>query len=294
MNRKKIAILLMVVLTMSYTSFSAPKKNGNKKSYQKNESSAKIETATSNKSNSKFRYYSDAEIRKELQEAGINSKSVDTFIAANNIAKKDNVQLKDKKAIEVNPKFEKGYENLIRRYEDTRDEENLRIFSEKMIKLFPDNPVGYNGLFNYYREYKKDYGKAINMGKKAIELYLKGEPKYYNYEFTTTDLINRLAKTSGQNSEDSEITNDYRGRELELYILTAYIGQGNDRETFDYFFKMYGKFKENIKYMGDMQGEYSEWIEEYVDKLKEINDKYKSKDKKFYEENIKKFKALGY
>ena len=199
-----------------------------------------------------------------------------------------------KKAIEVNPKFEKGYENLIRRYEDTRDEENLRIFSEKMIKLFPDNPVGYNGLFNYYREYKKDYGKAINMGKKAIELYLKGEPKYYNYEFTTTDLINRLAKTSGQNSEDSEITNDYRGRELELYILTAYIGQGNDKETFDYFFKMYGKFKENIKYMGDMQGEYSEWIEEYVDKLKEINDKYKSKDKKFYEENIKKFKALGY
>lgn len=103
-----------------------------------------------------------------------------------------------------------------------------------------------------------------------------------------------MAKTSGQNSEDSEITNDYRGRELELYILTAYIGQGNDKETFDYFFKMYGKFKENIKYMGDMQGEYSEWIEEYVDKLKEINDKYKSKDKKFYEENIKKFKALGY
>ena len=88
----------MVILTISYTSFSAPKKNGNKKSYQKNESSAKIETATSNKSNSKFRYYSDAEIRKELQEAGINSKSVDTFIAANNIAKKDNVQLKDKKA----------------------------------------------------------------------------------------------------------------------------------------------------------------------------------------------------
>ena len=185
MNRKKIAILLMVILTISYTSFSAPKKNGNKKSYQKNESSAKIETATSTKSKSKFRYYSDAEIRKELQEAGINSKSVDTFIAANNIAKKDNVQLKDKKAeflkaaeldkknylalaalgkvayaeddhptsreyykkaIEVNPKFEKGYENLIRRYEDTRDEENLRIFSEKMIKLFPDNPVGYNGL----------------------------------------------------------------------------------------------------------------------------------------------------
>ena len=333
MNRKKIAILLMVILTISYTSFSAPKKNGNKKSYQKNESSVKIETATSIKSKSKFRYYSDAEIRKELQEAGINSKSVDTFIAANNIAKKDNVQLKDKKAeflkaaeldkknylaldalgkvayaeddhptsreyykkaIEVNPKFEKGYENLIRRYEDSRDEENLRIFSEKIIKLFPDNPVGYNGLFNYYREYKKDYEKAINMGKKAIELYLKGEPKYYNYEFITTDLINRLAKTSGQNSEDSEITNDYRGRELELYILTAYIGQGNDRETFDYFFKMYGKFKENIKYMGDMQGEYSEWIEEYVDKLKEINDKYKSRDKKFYEENIKKFKALGY
>ena len=37
----------MVVLTISCASFSVPKKDGNKKSYQKNESSAKIETATS-------------------------------------------------------------------------------------------------------------------------------------------------------------------------------------------------------------------------------------------------------
>ena len=315
---------------ISYTSFSAPKKNGNKKSYQKNESSAKIETATYTKSNSKFRYYSDAEIRKELQEAGINSKSVDTFIAANNIAKKDNVQLKDKKAeflkaaeldkknylavaalgkvafaqddrstaisyykksIETNPKFQKGYENLIRRYRDYEDYENLKITAEQLIKLYPENPVSYDGLYHYFK-YKKDYKKTIEAGKKAIELYLKGEPKYYNYEFITTDLIHRIAKDLGQKPEETELTNDYEGRNFQLYILNAYIGQGNDKETFDYFFNNYQKFKDNIKYMGDMGYEYKEWINEYIVLLKEINNKHRNKDKKFYEENLKKFKFL--
>ena len=44
--------------------------------------------------------------------------------------------------------------------------------------------------------------------------------------------------------------------------------------------------------MGDMDYEYKEWIDEYIDSLKKINDKYKNKDKKFYEENLKKFKFL--
>ena len=139
---------------------------------------------------------------------------------------------------------------------------------------------------------KKDYKKAIEVGKKAIELYLRGEPKYYNYEFITTDLIHRIAKDLGQKPEETELTNDYEGRNFQLYILDAYIEQGNDKETFDYFFSNYQKFKDNIKYMGDMDYEYKEWIDEYIDSLKKINDKYKNKDKKFYEENLKKFKFL--
>ena len=160
-----------------------------------------------------------------------------------------------------------------------------------MIKLYPENPVSYDGLYHYFK-YKKDYKKAIEAGKKAIELYLKGEPKYYNYEFITTDLIHRIAKDLGQKPEETELTNDYEGRNFQLYILNAYIGQGNDKETFDYFFNNYQKFKDNIKYMGDMGYEYKEWINEYIVLLKEINNKHRNKDKKFYEENLKKFKFL--
>lgn len=75
-------------------------------------------------------------------------------------------------------------------------------------------------------------------------------------------------------------------------FLMLILNKVNDKETFDYFFSNYQKFKDNIKYMGDMDYEYKEWIDEYIDSLKKINDKYKNKDKKFYEENLKKFKAL--
>lgn len=326
MNKKKIAVLTIMVGVMSYATY----QSGKSKINSKNERAVEVNMTSSAKSGEKFEYYSENEIRNELQKAGVSKKSIETFILANKTALSGDIPLKQKKdefikvveedkknylavaalgkvafaqnerstaisyykkSIEINPKFQKGYENLIRRYRDYEDYENLKITAEQLIKLYPENPVSYDGLYHYFK-YKKDYKKAIEAGKKAIELYLKGEPKYYNYEFATTDLIHRIAKDLGQKPEETELTNDYEGRNFQLYILDAYIEQGNAKETFDYFFNNYQKLKDNIKYMGDMDYEYKEWIDEYIDSLKKINDKYKNKDKRFYEENLKKFKAL--
>ena len=326
MNKKKIAVLTIIIGVMSYAAY----QTGKSKVNQKNQRAVEVNMTSSAKSDRKFEYYSENEMRNELQKAGVDKKSIETFLLANKTALSGDIPLQQKKdmfmkavkedsknylavaalgkiafaqddrsasinyykkVIEINPRFQKGYENLIKRYEDFQDYENLKAISEQLIKLYPEDPVSYDGLYHYFK-YKKDYKKAIEAGKKAIEIYLKGEPKYYNYEFITTDLIHRIAKDLGQKPEETELTNDYEGRNFQLYILDAYIEQGNDKETFDYFFSNYQKFKDNIKYMGDMDYEYKEWIDEYIDSLKKINDKYKNKDKKFYEENLKKFKAL--
>ena len=229
MNKKKIAVLTIMVGVMSYAAY----QTGKSKTGLKNERAVEVNMTSSVKDSGKFDYYSENEIRNELQKAGINRKSIETFISANKTALSGDIPLKQKKdefikaieedkknylavaalgkvafaqderstaisyykkSIETNPKFQKGYENLIRRYRDYEDYENLKITAEQLIKLYPENPVSYDGLYHYFK-YKKDYKKAIEVGKKAIELYLRGEPKYYNYEFITTDLIHRIAKT---------------------------------------------------------------------------------------------------
>ena len=328
MNKKKVAVLTVIIGALSYAAY----QTGKSKVNEKNQRAVEVNLTSSVKDNGKFDYYSENEIRNELQKAGVNKKSIEAFLSANKMDLNADIPLKQKKeifmkaleedgnnylaiaalgkiayaqddrstaisyykkSIEINPKFQKGYENLIRRYRDYEDYENLKITAEQLIKLYPENPVSYDGLYHYFK-YKKNYKKAIEAGKKAIELYLKGEPKYYNYEFTTTDLIHRIAKDLGQKPEETELTNDYEGRNFQLYILDAYIEQGNDEETFDYFFNNYQKFKDNIKYMGDMAYEYKGWIDEYVISLKKLNSKHKNKDRKFYEENLKKFRTLGY
>ena len=324
MNKKKVAVLTVIIGALSYAAY----QTGKSKVNQKSQRAIEVNMNSRVKTTGKFNYYSDDEIRNELQKAGVNQKSIETFLSGNKTALTADIPLKQKKdvfmkaveedrknylaiaalakvafaqddrstaikyykkAIEINPKFQKGYENLIERYEDFQDYENLKITAEQLIKLDSEDPVSYDGLY-YYFKYKKNYKKAIEAGKKAIELYLKGETKYYNYEFITTDLIHSIAKDLGQKPEETEPTNDYKGRNFQLYILDAYIEQGNDKETFDYFFNNYQKFKDNIKYMGDMAYEYREQIDEYVVLLKKLNTKYKNKDKKFYEENLKKFK----
>ena len=229
MNKKKVAVLTVIIGALSYAAY----QTGKSKVNQKNQRAVEVNLTSSVKDNGKFDYYSENEIRNELQKAGVNKKSIEAFLSGNKTALTADIPLKQKKeifmkaleedgnnylaiaalgkiayaqddrstaisyykkSIETNPKFQKGYENLIRRYRDYEDYENLKITAEQLIKLYPEDPVSYDGLYHYFK-YKKDYKKAIEVGKKAIELYLRGEPKYYNYEFITTDLIHRIAKT---------------------------------------------------------------------------------------------------
>ena len=195
MNKKKVAILTVIIGALSYAAY----QTGKSKVNQKSQRAIEVNMNSRVKTTGKFNYYSDDEIRNELQKAGVNQKSIETFLSGNKTALTADIPLKQKKdvfmkaveedrknylaiaalakvafaqddrstaikyykkVIEINPKFQKGYENLIERYEDFQDYENLKITAEKLIKLDSEDPVSYDGL-NYYFKYNKDYKKAI-------------------------------------------------------------------------------------------------------------------------------------
>ena len=195
------------------------------------------------------------------------------------------------KVLEINPNFEKAYEYLIDTYGglsyDTLPEtkenkkkaddllEKSKKFAEQLIKLNSKNPQGYDGLSSYY-ENKENYDKAIAMKEKVIELYSmdKENRKYYYFEIM------------GSSSDDYYYTNEHSANIAEFQLFEIYMGKGDDKTTFDYFFKLYKKERKN----SDL---YSSLKNEFAGKIKKLNEKYKNKDKKLYEENLRKFKALG-
>ena len=195
------------------------------------------------------------------------------------------------KVLEINPNFEKAYEYLIDTYGglsyDTLPEtkenkkkaddllEKSKKFAEQLIKLNSKNPQGYDGLSSYY-ENKENYDKAIAMKEKVIELYStdKENRKYYYFE------------TMGSSSDDYYYTNEHSANIAEFQLFEIYMGKGDDKITFDYFFKLYKKERKN----SDL---YSSLKNEFAGKIKKLNEKYKNKDKKLYEENLRKFRALG-
>ena len=62
--------------------------------------------------------------------------------------------------------------------------------------------------------------------------------------------------------------------------------KGDDKKTFDYFFKLYEKKRKK-------PDTYSGLKSDFAARIKDLNEKYKNKDKKLYQENLKRFKALG-
>ena len=93
MNKKKIAVLTIIIGVMSYAAY----QTGKSKVNQKNQRAVEVNMTSSAKNNRKFDYYSENEIRNELQKAGINRKSIETFISANKTALSGDIPLKQKK-----------------------------------------------------------------------------------------------------------------------------------------------------------------------------------------------------
>ena len=87
-------------------------------------------------------------------------------------------------------------------------------------------------------------------------------------------------------SSEYEYTNEHSGNILEFHLLEIYMDKGDDKKTFDYFFKLYEKKRKK-------PDTYSGLKSDFAARIKDLNEKYKNKDKKLYQENLKRFKALG-
>ena len=162
--------------------------------------------------------------RKELNELGINKKSIETTFKA--IEAQDNYEEAKKlflqaieedkknylpyyylgilvyqeennvkrsmeyfeKAIEANPKNPMAYNNLIARYGQANMEKEQLELVKKTIKLFPDFPEGYFSLaaINFRN---KNYLDSIKYAKLSIEKYEK--MKKLDYSYITESLKNK-------------------------------------------------------------------------------------------------------
>ena len=113
------------------------------------------------------------------------------------------------------------------------------------------------------------------MAKKAIELYLKAEePKYYYYEVDKPSDLEYV------------YTKDHSMNVLEFQLLNTYI-EKDDITAFDYFFELYKKERKDPE-------KYSGLKEDFKGAIQMMNREYKNKNRKLYEENLRKFKELGF
>lgn len=93
MNKKKIAVLTIMVGVMSCAAY----QTGKSKTGLKNERAVEVNMTSSVKDNGKFDYYSENEMRNELQKAGVDKKSIETFLLANKTALSGDIPLQQKK-----------------------------------------------------------------------------------------------------------------------------------------------------------------------------------------------------
>ena len=93
MNKKKVAVLTVIIGALSYAAY----QTGKSKVNQKNQRAVEVNLTSSVKDNGKFDYYSENEIRNELQKAGVNKKSIEAFLSANKMDLNADIPLQQKK-----------------------------------------------------------------------------------------------------------------------------------------------------------------------------------------------------
>ena len=89
MNKKKVAVLTVIIGALSYAAY----QTGKSKVNQKNERAVEVNMTSSVKDSGKFDYYSENEMRNELQKAGVDKKSIETFLLANKTALSGDIPL---------------------------------------------------------------------------------------------------------------------------------------------------------------------------------------------------------
>ena len=141
--------------------------------------------------------------------------------------KQDEAIKKWKKALEINPSFDKPLYGLGSAYSDRGEYGEAMIYFEKMIEKDAENWYGWNGLANCYKRLENKE-KAIAAYDKTIEI----EPEYFGgYLNKASYLLEELQDTAGAVhlfQKGAEVTPD--GIEKYMSLAGAYFAMGKHEE----------------------------------------------------------------
>ena len=153
----------------------------------------------------------------------------------NRQGKRDEAIEKWKKALEINPSFEKPLSGLAWSYMSKREYGEAMIYFEKMIEKDANSWAGWNGMANCYR-WLKNKEKAIAAYDKAIEIQ---PDKMWGYVNKASYLWQDLQDTTGATylyQKGAEVTPD--GIEKYISLAAAYNSMGDEPKMMEYLHKI--------------------------------------------------------
>lgn len=188
-------------------------------------------------------YYKKKEYQKALQIiVKLLEKEDDTewaYLAWANLCnrqgKRDEAIEKWKKALTINPDFEKPLPGLAWTYINKREYGEAMIYFEKILEKDPNSWSGWNGLANCYRRLKNKE-KALAAYDRTIEIL---PDRMWGYANKANYLWQDLKDTSGATflfQKGAEVTPD--GIEKYMSLSAAYMAMGKHEEMTAYIYKV--------------------------------------------------------
>jgi len=153
----------------------------------------------------------------------------------NRQGKRDEAIIKWKKALDINPSFEKPLGGLAWAYVAKKEYGEAMIYFEKMLENDPNSWSGWNGLANCYRRLKNKE-KALAAYDKTIEI---SPDKIWGYANKANYLWQDLKDTTGATflfQKGAEVTPD--GIEKYMSLSAAYMAMGKYEEMTAYINKV--------------------------------------------------------